>query len=347
MYKRICLFALLVTSLCLSACSKQAVVPAVETPAASSPYLEISKGSNNFALSLYKQLSSQDKKSNLLFSPFSIWTAFSMLYEGAEGQTLKEMRALFGFIPNDDQRRAAIAKELAGYRISSSQYGIGIDNSLWVNKNFTVKQYYKFILEKYYFATVQNTVSSVAINKWVSDNTFGKIQKLFDASVDNSQLVLVNTVYFKSKWMLEFDKADTKKNSFFITKGNPVTVDMMSQKSRFSYYENLQVQVLKMKYREGKKSAMIVILPKDNNIEVAQDFLYKTEDINSLLAVKEVQVFFPKFEIDYAVELKNIIAKLGLTACDYSKISDSPLMISQAIHKAYIKVDDEEIKNCS
>jgi len=312
-------------------------VPAV--PAVS----DITKNSNKFALSFYKQLNSQDRKSNLFFSPFSIWTAYAMLYEGADGQTLQEMKAVFGFNPNIDARRAAMQTELAQYKASSSSvYGIGIANSLWVNKGFPIREYFKYVLGTYYFATATNTVNATQINKWVNNNTFGRIKNLFDSSVNQSQLVLVNTIYFKSRWLLEFDKEDTQKDNFFVTKVNPVSVDMMTQTSRFAYYENAQVQMLKMKYKDGRPASMIVILPKNYDVNTAWEFLQSAQDLNSLLEYNQVTVTFPKFEIDYAIELKNLIAKLGLTASDFSRISDLSLMISQAVHKAYIKVDEKE-----
>ena len=338
----------LITILCVTACAKQAVTPVSvasqdqQAVKVESKVSEITKNSNDFALAFYKRLSFQDRKSNLFFSPFSIWTAFSMLYEGAEGQTLDEMIKVFSFIADADKRKNSMQKELAVFKTTSSAYGINMANSLWINKDFPVRQYYKHVLNTYYFADVENTVNSTLINKWVQKNTSGKIKELFDASVNNSQIVLVNTIYFKSRWLLEFDKSATNKDKFFLSHGNPVNVDMMSQKNKFAYYENDKLQVIKMKYKDGRPMSMIIVLPKTFDLAVAQEFLQKLPDLDSLLKYNEVVVTMPKFEVDYALSLKNIIAKLGLTASDYSRISDSPLMISQAVHKAYIKVDEKE-----
>jgi serine protease inhibitor len=64
---------------------------------------------NSFAVDYYNKLDSSENQSgkNIFFSPFSISTALAMTYEGAEGITAEEMRNVFYFPKNDEERRAA------------------------------------------------------------------------------------------------------------------------------------------------------------------------------------------------------------------------------------------------
>ena len=51
-----------------------------------------------------------------------------------------------------------------------------------------------------------------------------------------SLFVLVNAIYFKAKWMDEFDERSTRDDTFYTPQGN-VTVPMMNQWSYVNYGE--------------------------------------------------------------------------------------------------------------
>ena len=57
----------------------------------------MSKNINSFSFDLYHQL--KLKKGNLFFSPHSISIALAMTYEGAKGQTAKEMQTVLPMAP--------------------------------------------------------------------------------------------------------------------------------------------------------------------------------------------------------------------------------------------------------
>lgn len=49
--------------------------------------------------------------------------------------------------------------------------------------------------------------------------------------------MLVNAIYFKSKWLDMFDEKDTTKRKFFISKTKTNLVPMMFKKSNYAYGE--------------------------------------------------------------------------------------------------------------
>lgn len=66
-----------------------------------------------------------------------------------------------------------------------------------------------------------------------------------------TKLVLVNALYFKGKWLKEFEEYATRKKKFFRSKNDEgVDVDMMRQTEQFNYYENheLDAKFLELKY---------------------------------------------------------------------------------------------------
>ena len=55
----------------------------------------IISANNKFALNLYSYLNSKNSNENIFFSPYGIFTAMAMTYEGANGQTAKEIHLYF------------------------------------------------------------------------------------------------------------------------------------------------------------------------------------------------------------------------------------------------------------
>ena len=75
------------------------------------------------------------------------------------------------------------------------------------------------------------------INKWVRDQTAGKIEKIVDSGSLNDQtsLFVVNTIYFKGLWKNPFRFKNTKKRPFSLDEKQNVDVDTMYQENEFHY----------------------------------------------------------------------------------------------------------------
>jgi len=321
-------------------------------------------GSNKTALKLYKKINEKKGTENIFFSPYSIRTCFGMLYEGAQGNTAKELENIFSFERDEKKRLFSVQNELKNYNSMNDGYGIQVANSFWANQDRVIKPAYKSILKDYYFAqletmNVKNSQESASrINAWVNDKTKGRIPSIIDSSdivynppIEETLAVLVNAIYFKAKWFRPFESENTKKRDFYISKNGKIEVDMMYIKDErhFGYLENDKVQVLKMRYQNVENMpsmSMIVVLPKEDNIYDAENYIYSNTiaDIQKSFNNPEVIVYFPKFELSWKMEMLKTIENMGLnnTNPDYSKICDWELEISKVIHKAFIKIDEKE-----
>ncbi len=65
-------------------------------------------GQNSFATDYYRA-AVEENDSNLIFSPYSIALAFSMVYAGARGETEAQMADVLGFLPQETHHPAANA----------------------------------------------------------------------------------------------------------------------------------------------------------------------------------------------------------------------------------------------
>ena len=82
-------------------------------------------------------------------------------------------------------------------------------------------------------------------------------------------MILLNAIYFKGSWSIPFNKSMTIKNSFYNLndKSKEKKVDRMQNKDDFIYYEEKEVQLIKLPYKKDSMSD-IVILPNEKNIDL-------------------------------------------------------------------------------
>jgi serpin B len=317
---------------------------------------------NNFDFRLYSALTSNSGEStNLFFSPFSISTALTMTAEGAGGTTLREMRSVLG-LPNDTTAIHSGYESLLGsINAPNSKYALSTADSVWIQKNFTVKQEFLNSLSSYYDAPAQQAdfinnaaAETVKINNWVASKTNNKIVDLIppEALDDSTRLVLVNAVYFKGNWAEQFDKSKTENANFYIGPTTTVSVPMMYMSAKNStYYSDSQLQALQLNYQGGNIS-MLILLPNQNiSIETVESGLsaQKINTIRAGLRRQEMDVWLPRFTLTTpTISIKSILISMGMNAAfdqynaNFSGINATAgLFIANVYHKAFIKVDEQ------
>jgi serpin B len=331
------------------------VTPAVDDPKDLS---ELVNASNRFALEMYAELA--NAKDNLFFSPYSIFTALGMTYEGARGQTADEIRTVFHF-PADKQTRWSLFKALLE-KLNANDTGcvLSTGNALWIQKDFDILNEYVNTVRTYYKAEAENVDYIKAaeqarqrINSWVENQTCGKIKDLIPAGMldSDTRLVLTNAIYFKGDWLKQFNASLTKEMDFHPDATTTVKVQMMVRKddeSKFRYADTDGLQVLEMPY-SGEKLSMLVLLPKAGTTESLEKAL-TPQNLSSWkggLKDRRVDVYFPKFKLETKYFLGNNLANMGMpsafsAAADFSGIDGKKdLCISDVIHQAFVSVDEE------
>ncbi|MFH1770679.1 MAG: serpin family protein [archaeon] len=313
---------------------------------------------NELAIKLYKEINKEGE--NLFFSPYSISTAFAMTYEGAKGQTAKEMEEVFGFSTNDDDRRPSFASLYNTINKKDKEYKLSTANALWTNKDYEFLPEYLNTIENYYGGKTTNldfsksTKSAKIINDWVEDQTNNKIKNLVPESAINpmTKMVLTNAIYFKGDWIKQFEPKDTYETNFKITPENKIKIDMMVQDdsdAKFNYAETDELQILEMKYK-SKEVSMLVLLPKEDDLTALEESL-NTANLavwNSMLEEQRVDLYFPKFKLETTYGLNENMINLGMPTAFSEGIADfsgmdgtKDLFISKVIHKAFVEVDEQ------
>src|SRR4030095_3689372 len=192
---------------------------------------------------LYNQVLKQGATKNVFVSPSSVILALAMTYNGAEGETRQAMARApesEGLSLPEVNRAFADMKSILG--TADPKLQLKIANSLWARNGVSLKPDFIQRSKDYYGAEVtsldfNSPTAPETINSWVKNNTDNRIEKIVDRISSDTILFLINAIYFKGQWGVEFDKGQTKEEDFKLSGGGQKKIPMMSQSGKYYYYE--------------------------------------------------------------------------------------------------------------
>nr|XP_027778696.1 serpin B7 isoform X1 [Marmota flaviventris] len=320
-----------------------------------------------FGFDLFKEMDNSQGNENVFLSFLSIFTALSLVRLGAQGNCARQIdKTLYYNIGrgnssnNQPGLQYQLKRVLSDINSSHKDYELSIANGLFAEKIFDIHKNYIACAKKLYDAKVErvdftNDVEDTRnkINKWIENETHGKIKKVFsDGSISSSAvMVLINAVYFKGQWELAFTKNETLNCRFNSPKcpGKPVAMMHQERKFNLSTIQDPSMQVLQLRYHGG--ISMYILLPEKDLSQVENKLsfrnLMKWTNPRKMTS-QYVEVFLPKFKIEKNYEMKGHLSTLGLkdmfdeSRADLSGIaSGGRLYISKLMHKSYIEVTEE------
>ncbi|MCC5638255.1 serpin family protein [Nostoc sp. CHAB 5844] len=319
------------------------------------PDTKLVKANNKFGFKLFSEiLKEESSEKNIFISPSSLAIALAMTYNGASGSTQQAMAKtleLQGMNLADINSNYANLKSLLENPDANVQ--LNIANSLWVNKDVSLRPDFLQRNQEFYKAKVanldfQDASALSTINDWVNDNTRGKINKIVDKIEPNQVLFLINAIYFKGQWSEKFDKNQTAEYPFYNASGQQKQHPMMSQEGEYKYYENEQFQAVSLPYGKDGKVSFYIFLPRQNsslktfyqNLN-AENWEKWLKQFNS----REGLIRLPRFKTDYEVTLNDALKALGMqeaftNQANFSGIGKN-LAISQVKHKTFVEVNED------
>ena len=341
----------------LNACEKdEDLQPAGKEINISKTTREMIVSDNQFGIDLFmKVVNEEDDTRNIMISPTSIALALAMTYNGADTDTKTAMETTL--------RKSGFSQDEInnGYR-SLMDALINVDpdvlleiaNSIWYRQGFNVLPDFISINRDFYDAEVNELDFSLPaapeqINDWVADKTHDKITQIISNIQNDVVMYLINAIYFKGIWQMEFDKEDTQDSQFRLQNGSTVTVPMMRQEAALKYSHQDAFSMLELPYGKGNYS-MNILLPDEGYTpeDILEDLTPENwENWISSLSEINVTVQLPKFKFEYKNSLIEELSSLGMgiafsDAADFSKINGTGgLLISDVIHKTFVEVSEE------
>jgi serpin B len=198
----------------------------------------------------------------------------------------------------------------------------------------------------------QTEAARQAINRWVEQQTAGKIQNLIPVGrlSPQSRLVLTNAIYFKGDWETPFKKSRTHNDDFSVSGDKKVSVPMMQMTEDFDFAHVGNVKILRMPYR-GNRLSMVIVLPDESaGLAKVEESLsgQQWKEWTDALRNREVWVTLPRFKTTSEFMLNGALSDLGMPlafdpgAADFSGMNGKQdLFIGLVVHKAFVDVNEQ------
>ena len=344
--------------------------------------LEMVEQSNNFAFNFFREVTAEygivsprgcippddyDEKvtmGNNILSPISIIYALGMLNNGATGETQQQINKVLGFADTGAEGINTFCKKMLVKALYNDQdTKLNIANNIYFNTNtgYELNPTFLQLAKEYYEAEPElrdfnDGKTMDVINQWCSDHTEKMIEKVLDENSFNPSAVsyLLNAIYFKGNWRLQFEETDTQEETFGLSETEVgqysellKKVPMMHQNNLLRYTENDVCQAVKLPYGNGS-FAMTVLLPLEGKriYDVLQTLTAKSwTQQYCWMGDAIVDLKLPRFEADTDLNLNGIMSRLGMPkaftdAAEFPNFCNMDTYIGMMKQKAKIKVNE-------
>jgi len=320
---------------------------------------DLQKAMIDFGFKTFLQIQNDDpSEENILISPLSIETALYMASNGAENETLTEMREAMELGNLYPSGVNATYENVIGEinMDASDKTFMKSAQAAFYNPNlFDIDEDFKSNLENFYSADVYGDRFNVeAINGWADERTNGRIPKVLEQIKEDEFMFVMNALYFLGDWDKPFAPEYTNDRNFNFVDGRRPTVKMMNTDSGFAHHIGDDLSAVDLMFAD-QKFAMTFIRPeKDLNSFLGDhDFNSLSERYNALIADQisesRLDLYLPKFEIKYKRELSTDLKEMGMprvfdmSSAQFQKVGNAGgnIYLSRVIHDTFLKIDEK------
>lgn len=238
---------------------------------------------------------------NTCFSPASLYFALALAGEGVQGNAQIQLLELLG-VKNAEELTEFCETWIAALQDQTEEDIVALANSVWIGENYVFTPEYLNVVQDELDASAFNVAfgteeADEQISTWVSNETQGLLQPKFNTSpLDVAKLI--NTVYFKSGWLEQFDAAANTTDTFHAPLGDVPAEYLHKSLENATYAEGGNFTACQLGFTNGY--TMSFFLPDDAT--EAQDLFVDAAAIQQLLdaefEMRPVDITLPKFTID-------------------------------------------------
>ncbi len=297
-----------------------------------------------------------EEKSNFCVSPLSASLCLGMVLNGAEGNTLAELRETLGYGDLSKEEINAYARQMQEELPKMDGRTIFTNaNSIWVREGIPVLEDFVKVNREAYAAEVSNVPFNEAtlekINRWCADKTNDLIPEILAEIDPYSAMYLLNALYFKGLWTEKFDEGNTASLPFYLKDGTTKEVPTMHQTAVYNFFSDEEVTMVELPYGNGSFS-MVLFMPSDKENGSLDELIagLDADRWNNWMersSSDRVDLYLPRFEMRSSMDLIETMYSLGIrdafdsSLADFSSmVSGNGLFISLILQKTYLKVDE-------
>ncbi|MBP5585832.1 MAG: serpin family protein [Lentisphaeria bacterium] len=333
---------------------------------------------NRKGFDLLQLAAEKDAKENAFLSPYSIDSAFGLVYCGAKEKTAQEIRDTLG-LPADPEECGRFFHAVSQDYAARDKAEVLVSNSVWYEQKYDdlILPSFLAMIDKYYGGTfykedfTKREALVGKVNSYVEDHTKNMIKDLLSPSdiSDKTFMILLNTLYFEAKWKTPFKKEDTKPMIFRNFGGQEKRVKMMYRRGYdIGYYssEEDNVHAVVLPY-EDTRFDLIALMPinagADQGEAAMKNIVAKIGDkLDTWLKNRspyETRLWLPIADLTCRYSLQDALEELGMPTpfsiekANFRGIAEpSPdqeqrlkyIWIEKVIHKTALKMDEVSTK---
>merc|ERR1712038_666531 len=326
---------------------------------------QLGTGINDFSMELMSKLlvDEENEVKNVVFSPFSVHVALSMLYYASpkDSDTHRQIAGALGLQVSESSRYLFNYLKLLHYydQIRTRHNAqVKLANRILIKDDFTVKPDFLTVLMGFYLSAVDpfKSVSQAeqSVNDFVKFKTEGLIDQLITpGSLDSlTKLVLINVIYYKANWKHQFQKAETAPMAFNLLGGREKIFHIQGMNLKAKKLGIADVpgvaKILELPY-ENPEFNMYIGVPEENSLEalnkLASNFEYAK--FADKLVPRKLPVQIPAFDASFSTELKGPLKAMGIKdmfddlKADFRDMTEKRVGVSKVAHEAVVKIDEE------
>jgi serpin B len=307
---------------------------------------------NGFGFSLLVETARREPGAEAtVISPLSVSYALGMTLNGAAGETHAEMRSLLGY---DSATLAEINETYRGLMdvLAATDPAVAwsLANSLWIDtdEGFRLLPEFAAVCRRSFRAEareidLQDPSAVEAINRWVDRATGGRIDQMFEAPfADEIRLILLNALYFKARWALEFDPLLTRDGMFHAADGKAMPVRLMTLEAELPYLSTPDLQAVHLAYDNGSFGLTLLLPGPDSSIEAVLEQLAAGAWSGwwSGLAPSQGKLELPRFTLRWSGQFIFPLRALGMVKAFEPELADFSAMAERArerkLHVAFV-----------
>ena len=288
-----------------------------------------------------------DEEGNGLLSPFSVYTALSMLAESTEGSTRAEILEALR-CPDMDTLRTTTRSLIYDEYTTRDNCVIKPSASIWLSDALRYnEEAVKRLSEDHAAYTFSGKMGSgeydELMRSWTNTMTGGLLSdQVSNFSTDELDAFhIITTLYYKVAWDAPFRREATSTEVFHAKDGDRQAEFMHGGGSL--YFEGEGYKAVSRRMEHG---SVWFILP-DEGVELSElgaralEPVFETEAVNRLNSEHTyiISLAVPKFDIEEEAELTGTIRKLGINECFDPSAADMSGLLVNAANASVSRVD--------
>jgi serpin B len=281
---------------------------------------------------------------NAIFSPASIGIALGLLAGGATGETEAELAAALGWQAPFAERQSDMRALLEALRADRS---IAITARAFGAASLPVATAFSSLARAVYDAPFDlldfrdRDHALVFINRWIAEQTLGRIPQLLERSdvSPDTELVLVSAAAFAGRWALPFPVGATRPGVFHTAQGVAIEAPFMRLEATIGYEDLGSFEVIELAYASSTYVATLVLPRSKDRVPLARALVLPRPTTSML-----VNLAPPRFTARTRIDLRTALEAVGvgrLFSVDAELTGIAPrLQVGGAVHEANVEVDE-------